>query len=78
VVVADAAMLSHKNLTALGQQGYPFIVAARIRNEPQAMQETILARCDGLQNGQCIEIEHEPAYFIGCALFARRKGLKTL
>ena len=59
VVVADAAMLSHKNLTALEQQGYPFIVAARLRNETQAMQETILARCDGLQNGQCIEIEHK-------------------
>ena len=59
VVVADAAMLSHKNLTALDQQGYPFIVAARIRNETQAMQETILARCEGLQNGQCVEIEHE-------------------
>lgn len=59
VVVADAAMLSHKNLTALEQQGYPFIVAARLRNETQAMQETILARCDGLQNGQCIEMEHD-------------------
>jgi hypothetical protein len=59
VVVADAAMLSHKNLTALDRLGYPFIVAARIRNEAQTMQETILARCEGLQNGQCIEIEHE-------------------
>jgi transposase len=49
VVVADAAMLSHKNLTALKRQGYPFIVAARIRNEAQTMQETILARCEGLQ-----------------------------
>ena len=59
VVVADAAMLSHKNLTTLSQQGYPFIVAARIRNEKQTMQEMILARSEGLQNGQCIEIEHE-------------------
>ncbi|MFH1419472.1 MAG: IS1634 family transposase, partial [Planctomycetota bacterium] len=59
VVVADAAMLSHKNLTALDQEGYPFIVAARIRNETQAMQETIFARCDGLRNGQCVEIKHE-------------------
>lgn len=59
VVVADAAMLSRKNLTALDRQGYPFIVAARIRNETQTMQETILARCDGLQNGRCIEIKHE-------------------
>jgi transposase len=59
VVVADAAMLSHKNLAALDQRSYPFIVAARIRNETQAMQETILARCAGLQNAQSVEIEHE-------------------
>jgi len=59
VVVADAAMLSHTNLLALGRQGYPFIVAARIRNETQAMQEVILARCKGLRNGQSVQIEHE-------------------
>ncbi|MFW5690713.1 MAG: IS1634 family transposase, partial [Planctomycetota bacterium] len=59
VVVADAAMLSHKNLTELDEQGYRFIVAARIRNETQAMQKTILDRCAGLQNGRSVEIEHE-------------------
>ena len=59
VVVADAAMLSHKNLMALDQQGYPFIVAARIRNETEAMQEVILDRCGGLGNGQSVQIEHE-------------------
>lgn len=59
VVVADAAMLSHKNLAALDRQGYSFIVAARIRNETQGMQRTILARCEGLPSGQCVEIEHE-------------------
>jgi len=59
VVVADAAMLSRKNLHALDRQGYPFIVAARIRNETEAMQETILERCEGLENGQCVEIDHE-------------------
>jgi len=59
VVVADAAMLSNDNLDALDRQEYPFIVAARIRNESQTMQETILERCAGLRNGQHIEIEHE-------------------
>jgi transposase len=59
IVVADAAMLSHDNLDALDRQGYRFIVAARIRNESQAMQETLLERCADLQNGQHVEIEHD-------------------
>ncbi|MCD6364698.1 MAG: IS1634 family transposase [Planctomycetes bacterium] len=59
VVVADAAMLSNENLDALDRQGYPFIVAARIRNETHAMQETILERCVGLATGQCVEVDHE-------------------
>lgn len=59
VVVADAAMLRKANLDALDGEQYPFIVAARIRNEAQAMQEEILRRCAGLQDGQCIEIQHE-------------------
>jgi transposase len=86
VVVADAAMLSHKNLTALDEKRYPFIVAARIRNETQAMQETILARCQGLPNGQCVEIEHEHGRLIVASsdrrarkdVYNRERGLKRL
>jgi len=59
VVVADAAMLSQENLDALDGQQYPFIVAARIRNEAQAMQEEILRRCAGLRSGQSVEVPHE-------------------
>ncbi len=58
VVVADAAMLSKDNLDALDKAKYPFIVAARIRNETDALQETILTRCRGLSNGQSVEIDH--------------------
>lgn len=86
VVVADAAMLSHKNLTALDQQGYPFIVAARIRNETQAMQETIIARCKGLRNGQSVEVEHEHGRLIVAYsdrrarkdVYNRERGLRRL
>lgn len=59
VVVADAAMLRKENLDELDAQQYPFIVAARIRNESQAMQEEILRRCSGLKEGLCIELPHE-------------------
>jgi hypothetical protein len=56
VVVADAAMLSQENLDALDAEQYPFIIAARLRNEAQTVQEHILQRCAGLQDGQCIEV----------------------
>ena len=59
VVIADAAMLSKNNLDALDRAKYPFVVAARIRNETAAMQEEILARCSGLTNGQSVVIKHE-------------------
>lgn len=59
VVVADAAMLSQENLDALDGEQYPFIVAARLRNEAQAVQEKILQRCTGLRDGQCIEMPYE-------------------
>lgn len=58
VVVADAAMLSKDNLDALDKAKYPFIVAARIRNETDALQEKILTRCRGLSNGQSVAIDH--------------------
>lgn len=57
VVVADAAMLSQDNLDALDREKYPFIVAARLRNETEAMQKAILQRCSGLSHGQSVVIE---------------------
>lgn len=59
VVVADAAMLSKENLKALEEAKYPFIVAARLRNETQAMQSEILRRCAGLSSGQSVVIDHQ-------------------
>lgn len=59
IVVADAAMLSKDNLDALDKAMYPFVVAARIRNETEAMQAKILSRCDGLKNGQSVVIDYE-------------------
>jgi hypothetical protein len=59
VVVADAAMLSRDNLDALDHEKYPFIVAARLRNETGARQKTILQKCRGLANGQSVVIEQD-------------------
>ena len=60
VVVADAAMLSKDNLDALDAAKYPFIVAARLRNETQAVQAEILGRSAALTNGQSVVID-QPA-----------------
>lgn len=57
VVVADAGMLSKDNLNALDREKYPFIVAARLRNETAIMQREIIQRCKGLRNGQSVVIE---------------------
>jgi transposase len=57
VVVADAAMLSQDNLRALEAHRYPFIVAARIRNETQAVQDEILKGTRGIKSGQWVVID---------------------
>jgi transposase len=62
VVVADAAMLSQDNLKMLNRRKYPFIVAARIRNETQAVQDDILQKCQGLNNGQSVEIMRDDGH----------------
>ena len=62
VVVADAAMLSQKNLQQLDIEQFPFIVGARIRNETQPMQEEILQQCNGLRHGESIVLKQESGH----------------
>jgi len=57
VVVADAAMLSSKNLKRLDDANYPFIVGARLRNEMEETQEEILRRSVGMRNGESFILE---------------------
>jgi transposase len=53
-VVADAGLLSAKNIGQLVKRGYDFIIGARIKNEKQAVKDQILAL--GLTDGQCAAI----------------------
>jgi transposase len=87
VVVADAAMLSRDNLDALDREKYPFIVAARIRNETVVTQEEILKRCRGLSNGQSVVFEQENGHRLIVAYsekrakkdrYNRERGLRRL
>ena len=87
VVVADAAMLSRKNLDALEEGKYPFIVAARIHNETAAMQQEIINRCSGLLNGQSVAIKRNNGHRLIVAYsdkrakkdkYNRERGLQRL
>jgi transposase len=57
IVVADAGLMSNKNITALSEQRYDFIIGARIKNESRDVQQQILALC--LQDDQSTEIRKD-------------------
>jgi Transposase DDE domain len=43
IVVADAALLSEKNIQALQNNGYQYILGARLKNEPEEIKERVLS-----------------------------------
>jgi len=51
IVVADAALLSKDNLTGLTQEGYQFIVGARIKNETAQLKQNILIKARAMKDG---------------------------
>lgn len=55
VVVADAGLLSNKNIEALTNNGYQYILGARIKNECKEVKEKILSL--KLENGKSAIIE---------------------
>lgn len=56
-VVADAALLSKKNLENLGSAKYRFIIGARIKNETDAVMAAILEQSKGIQNNSSFTIK---------------------
>jgi len=52
ILVADAGLLSRDNLKNLADKKYQFIIGARIKNETEKIKQEILARSEGLINGQ--------------------------
>ena len=42
VVIADSGLLSKKNIQALETEGYPYILGARPKNEPESIKKQIL------------------------------------
>jgi len=41
IVIADSGLLSNKNIIALQQEGYPYIIGARLKNESEEIQQMI-------------------------------------
>ena len=57
VVVADAGLLSQKNMALLTKKQYQYILGARIKNENEAITKQVLAL--PLQDGQSVSINRE-------------------
>ena len=57
IVVADAGLMSNKNIHSLQQQHYDFIIGGRIKNETQSIQQQILSL--KLENDQSAEIQKD-------------------
>jgi len=59
VVVADAAMLSKKNVEELTEAGYTFIVGGRVKNESGKTKSAILENAKGSTDGSSFEVTRE-------------------
>jgi transposase len=87
VVVADAAMLSKKNLKKLDAEKYGFIVGSRLRNEAEEILMEILKRSHGMRNGDSFVLEKPNGLRLVVSysdkraakdVFNREKGIKKL
>jgi hypothetical protein len=75
VVVADAAMLSRRNLAALSSASYEFIVGARIKNESEAIKREILARAEGMTHGDSFVLRR-PDGLVLVVTYSQRRARK--
>ena len=85
IVVADAGLMSNKNTTALLNNGYDFIVGARIKNESAHLQKQILSLCLDDDQSAIIEknellkiIIHYSQKRAGKDAYNRNKGMERL
>jgi len=84
VVVADAALLSNKNIKSLEENGFKYIIGGRIKTENEALRQQILNA--DIQEGKPIEFETERGRLIVSFsskrqkkdAFNRNRGLQKL
>jgi hypothetical protein len=56
IIIADAALLSQKNIDALIAEGYQYILGGRLKNENDVMKSRILGL--GTKEGHPVELQH--------------------
>lgn len=85
VVIADSGLLSNDNITELQNNGYEFILGARIKNEKQTVQKKILALNLKNRKSQVIEKNDSIKLIVSYSEARakkdkanRKKGLKKL
>jgi transposase len=84
IIVADAALLSQKNIDALKAGGYQYILGGRLKNESNSIKEEVL-KLKTKEDKPC-EVKHPNGRLIVTysrnrarnALYNREKGLKRL
>jgi len=84
IIVADAALLSQKNIDALVAGGYQYILGGRLKNESDAIKKQVL--CLQIKEGTPREVKHPNGRLIVTFsenrarndLYNREKGLKRL
>jgi hypothetical protein len=52
VVIADSGLLSKSNIRALEENGYGYIIGARLKNENVAIQELVVKTINSIR-GKC-------------------------
>lgn len=74
VVIADAALLSRKNMENLAEKEYSFIIGARVKNESDKIKEEILQKAHGMKDQQSFVIKKsDGTKLIVTCLDSRRK-----
>lgn len=85
IVIADAGLLSNENIRYLTQEGYKYILGARIKNENNQIKKNILQL--DLEDNDCTEIEKDTQTRLIVSYtekrarkdkFNRERGLKRL
>lgn len=87
IVIADAALLSKKNLEKLGKQKYKFIIGGRIKNESDETKSEILAKARKIKDGGGFSVKKEDGTRLVVTysdkrakkdMYNRKRGLRKL
>ncbi|MFH0948209.1 MAG: IS1634 family transposase [Elusimicrobiota bacterium] len=73
IVVADAGLLSKDNIEILKNNGYTFIIGARIKNETDVVKENIFKQSVGLEDGGGVKIEKTDGTWLIVTYSGKRK-----